>query len=246
MDFERDDTERLIELRHDERQRTVYRPALIETEGFAGFCMVRNLSKQGMKADAYAELATGQRVVVELSQALRVDGEIIWSDGSNVGVRFDHEIDVIAVLSGTEGIPGHTSRGRPPRLSINCAASVVTTQGEFSTQVSDVSQRGLKLTVSGVRSGDELAIRLPHHSVKKAVVRWTQDGTAGLNFVAPMKYSELAEWAIRIQEERHGRQFDLLEAEPREQTRPDDAQAGTSVSAINRKSQHGFSEGLHS
>ncbi|RVQ68959.1 hypothetical protein EKN06_01715 [Croceicoccus ponticola] len=216
MQFAGEDPERLTELRNDERQRTVYRPALIETEGFAGFCMVRNLSKQGMKADAYAEFAIGQRVVVELSQVTRVDGEIIWSDGSDVGVRFDNEVDVVAALTGSEGIPGNTARGRPPRLSINCAASIVTAQGEFSTQVSDVSQRGLKLTVSGVRGGDELTIRLPHHSVKKAIVRWTQDGTAGLNFVAPMKYSELAEWAIRVQNDQKGGHPQSLEHEKHE------------------------------
>ncbi len=199
MQFECDDAECVSEQRHDQRQRTVYRPALIETEGFTGFCMIRNLSKQGMKADAYAELAIGQRVVVELSQVLRVDGEIIWSDGSNVGVKFDEEINIVSVLTGSETIPGNTGGGRPPRLSINCAASIVTAQGEFSTQVTDVSQRGLKLTAAGVRSGDELAIRLPYHSVKKAIVRWTQDGTVGLNFIIPMKYTELAGWAIRVQ-----------------------------------------------
>lgn len=210
--------ERSTDLRNDERQRLVYRPALIEADGFSGFCMVRNLSKNGMKADAYAAIAVGQRVVVELSQALRVDGEIIWSDGSNVGVKFDQEVDVVAALSGTESIPGNTGRGRPPRLSINCTASIVTALGEFSTQVSDVSQRGLKLTVSGVRNGDELAIRLPHHSLKKAIVRWTQDGTAGLNFIAPMKYNELAEWAMRVQEGQNGSQttaFDIGTREPK-------------------------------
>ena len=189
------------DLRSDERQRSVYRPALIETDGYSGFCLVRNLSSWGMKADAYAELDSGQRVVVELSHIQRVEGEIVWSDGSNVGVKFDHQIDVAAVLTGTEGMSGNMSCSRPPRLSIGCTARVFTERGEIPAWVSDVSQRGLKVTITGVANGEELKVELPHHSPKKAIVRWTQDGAAGLNFVAPMKYSELAEWAIRVQEE---------------------------------------------
>ncbi|WP_172799936.1 PilZ domain-containing protein [Croceicoccus bisphenolivorans] len=199
-----------MDLRSDERQQSVYRPALIETDGFSGFCMVRNLSSRGMKADAYAELDTGQRVVVELSHIQRVDGQIIWSDGSNVGIRFDRKIDVPSVLLGTEGLPDSIANSRPPRLTIGCTASVSTERGEIPAWVSDVSQRGLKVVISGVAKGEEVHVLLPHHHVKKAIVRWTQEGAAGLNFVAPMKYCELAEWAIRVQEERLNRPVNPL------------------------------------
>lgn len=206
MKFGEETTAEVSDLRSDERQRSVYRPALIETDGFSGFCMVRNLSSWGMKADAYAELDAGQRVVVELSHIQRVEGEIVWCDGSNVGVKFDHQIDVAAVLTGTEGLPSNYAASRPPRLSIGCTAQIFTERGEIPAWVSDVSQRGLKVTISGLVNGEEVDVHLPHHSVKKAIVRWTQDGSAGLNFVAPMKYSELAEWAIRVQEAKLNRQ----------------------------------------
>jgi len=201
----------IIDLRSDERQQSVYRPALIETDGFSGFCMVRNLSSRGMKADAYAKLDAGLRVVVELSHIQRVDGEIVWSDGSNIGVKFDHAIDVAAVLTGTEGLADNRSATRPPRLSIDCTALLLTKHGEISARVSDVSQRGMKVSISGVTNGEEVDVRLPHHSMKRAIVRWTQDGTAGLNFVNPMKYSELAEWAIRVQEEKLSHQANPLD-----------------------------------
>lgn len=190
-----------FEFRSDERQQAVYRPALIETDSFSGFCMLRNLSSRGMKADAYARLEAGQRVVVELSHIQRVEGVIVWSDGSNVGVKFDHEIDVVAVLTGAEG-GDQLSRSRPPRLSIGCIARFVTEGRDLLGSVSDISQRGLKVNVTRVKVGDEMDVYLPHHPVKKAIVRWTDDGAAGLNFVAPMKYNELAEWAILVQEER--------------------------------------------
>lgn len=190
------------ELRNEERQQSVYRPALIETGGFSGFCMIRNISSWGMKADAYAQLDVGLRVFVELSHIQRVEGEIIWSDGANVGVKFDRPISVAAVLTGTEGMLNNPCCSRPPRLSIGCNARILTEGGEISAWVSDVSQRGLKVSISGVKNGEEVEVHLPYNSAKKAIVRWTQDGVAGLNFVAPMKYSELAEWAIRIQEER--------------------------------------------
>ena len=200
MDSREKPSPKTDDMRSDERQHLVYRPALIESEGFAGFCMVRNLSSRGMKADAYTLFDLGQAVVVELSQILRVNGTIVWSDGSNVGVKFDRPIDVASVLLGRDGSSETAIRGRAPRLSLQCNATIVTERGEMSAWVNDISQQGLKVSISGVRTGEELDVHLPFHPLKRAVVRWTQNETAGLNFVAPMKYNELAGWAIQLQE----------------------------------------------
>lgn len=205
---------RISELRSADRHRLVYRPALIEADGFSGFCMVRNLSANGMKAQAYVQFAVGKKVLVELSQLNRVGGEVIWSDGSNMGVNFNHAVDVAAVLAGTEGVRGNSSRGRPLRLSISCTAKILTGRSTFPVGVSYVSHCGLKVALTGVNAGEEIGISLPFHEPKKAIVRWTQDGSAGLNFVVPMKYNELAEWGVRVQEDFHRRGHCEIENSP--------------------------------
>src|SRR3954466_4611345 len=86
------------ERRSGERITSVYRPALIETEHFAGFCLVRNLSPGGMMGSVYAEFAEDQPVTVTLPAADVVPGRISWSKDGKIGIRFDEQINVEQVL----------------------------------------------------------------------------------------------------------------------------------------------------
>ncbi len=63
--------------RSETRVTTIYRPALIEVEGFAGFCLVRNLSTTGMMARVYTSLAHSNPVQIQFGDALTVPGQVV-------------------------------------------------------------------------------------------------------------------------------------------------------------------------
>ena len=186
------------ERRSEGRIATVFRPILIETEQFAGFCLLRNLSPNGMRGQVYTSFGEGLPITVQFGPDQIVQGTVIWCKDEYVGVRFDEPVDVERVLSdlGRKLVEGKLNRA--PRLQIECDAELVFGDRTLAIEVQDVSQRGIKAVASFIVPGDEVWVRL-NGLERKAVVRWTQGRTAGLNFVVPLSFEELAHWVIRQQ-----------------------------------------------
>lgn len=189
----------VTERRASERITSVYRPVLIEAEDFAGFCLVRNLSAGGMMGLAYAEFAEGQPITVRLPSDTAIHGTVTWSTEGKIGINFDEQIDVHQMLQELS----EKSRGelvnRSPRLEIECEGSLEIDDAIVPIRLRDISQRGLKAEVTGVKPGYDAVVHLPGLECGKAVVRWTQGGLAGLNFIIPLAFGKLALWAIEQQ-----------------------------------------------
>lgn len=174
-------------------------PVLIRFDDFTGLSLIRNLSPHGMMARVYAQLAPEQVISVQFNQDTVVDARVVWSNGQRIGVEFDREIDVDAILSRFGRQNNGTGEDRAPRLQIDCGCEILTESGTLAVDVRDISQRGVKIATSRLRPGDEVTIHLPRMRPKKAVVRWVQQETAGLNFLDPLGFEDLARWVIEQQ-----------------------------------------------
>ncbi|GAC1583843.1 MAG: hypothetical protein NVS3B5_18470 [Sphingomicrobium sp.] len=182
--------------RSEERAATMFRPILIDIDGFSGFCLVRNLSSNGMKGRVYAHFAIGKRVKVRFAGDMAIEGEVVWASDGQIGVQFDEPIEVSTVLSAlVRSAPGGQVN-RAPRLPIDCDGELVIADRTLAIDVQDISQRGIKVRASYVRTGDEVTVRLAGLEPRKAVVRWTRPGTAGLVFLRPLALEELASWVV--------------------------------------------------
>lgn len=188
--------EQLRNRRSEDRAATMFRPILIEIEGFSGFCLVRNLSANGIKGRVYAQFASGQRVTVRFSCDMAIEGAVIWASDGQIGVQFDEPIDVASVLSELARPALHGQINRAPRLPIDCDGELTIADRTLAIDVQDISQRGIKARTSYVRAGDEVTVRLEGLEPRKAVVRWTRPGTAGFAFLRPFAFEELAAWVI--------------------------------------------------
>ena len=174
----------------------MFRPILIEIDSFVGFCLVRNLSANGMKGRVYAEFAPGQRATLRFNCTDAIEGAVIWSSEGQIGVQFDEPIDVSGVLADLARPAMRGRINRAPRLPIDCIGELVIADRTLAIDVQDISQRGIKARTSYVRSGDEVTVRVPGLEPRKALVRWTQPGSAGLAFLRPFAFEELAAWVI--------------------------------------------------
>jgi len=143
----------------------------------------------GAYADAQArlDLAGGYRwrdqvlaVLAGLGFAAEhsVSGRVIWCDGDHVGVSFDEGIDVAEVLAELSRKEVDGKLNRPLRLPISAALELVIDKRTISAQLQDISQRGIKILTSSVRSGEELTVQLQGLAQRKAVVRWTDPASA--------------------------------------------------------------------
>ena len=183
------------ERRCEGRTATMFRPVLFETDQFAGFCLVRNLSPNGMRGRVYTSFAEGLAITVQFSPDRIVEGTVIWCEDEHVGVQFDEPIDVEQVLADLARKLIEGKINRAPRLQITCKADVVIGDRTLAIGLQDISQRGIKAVASFVKPGDEVWVRLEGLE-RKALVRWTQSGIAGFNFVRPLSFEELAYWVI--------------------------------------------------
>ena len=198
--FEEISCRRAVERRSETRGATVFRPVLIETDGFAGFCLVRNLSPQGMRAKVYTAFSTNECLTLRFNSDVAVAGRLVWCDADHIGVKFDRAIDVSQVLAalGTRRVDGRINRAL--RLPLQAPAELVIEDRIIAIELQDISQKGVKVTSSIlVRTGEEVRIRLPRMEPRKAVVRWSQAGSMGLNFARPLSFDELALWVVEQQ-----------------------------------------------
>ncbi|WP_164844055.1 PilZ domain-containing protein [Croceicoccus ponticola] len=187
--------------RSERRSTSVYRPALIQTEHFSGFCMIRDISSAGVNVQAFADIAVGQKVAVEFSDSLRSEGQVIWAKNNLIGIKFHEEIDEDRILCGAlQREQEHSDR--PLRLDIECDACLSIEGKSIPIRVRDISQRGIKAAASSLSVGDAPVVYLPDLPPKRATVRWTQYGIAGLHFDVPLRYDDLATWAIRLNQDK--------------------------------------------
>ena len=181
-----------LQRRFDTHGAAVVFPVLIESAEFVGYCLVNNLAPEGMNATVYANFSRQQPVSVHFTSEQMVQGTLVWSEHRQMGVQFDHEIDVAQVLCGPER-KGHGRSGvRPARLPIDCLAEINVGRRSDFVEVRDVSQRGMKVLTELGEPGGQVTIQLDGLEERKALIRWSQAGTVGLNFTEPLSLRELA------------------------------------------------------
>jgi hypothetical protein len=127
-----------------------------------------------------------------------VEGSLIWCKNEHIGVQFDEPLDVAQVLSDLARPLVEGKLNRAPRLQMECTAELIIGERALRIKLQDISQRGIKVAASFIKPNDEVLVRVEGLE-RKAIVRWTQGGTAGLNFIRPLGFEELAVWVIRQQ-----------------------------------------------
>lgn len=184
------------ERRSEARVATIYRPVLIATNDFTGLCLVRNLSPNGMMCDIYTHLPKGMPLTLSFTPEIVVHGIVLWSSGGRIGVQLNHELDVGATLAhlGPTIVSGKINR--PLRLEIPCNGTVIVGDRALDFTLKDISQRGIKARTPFIHPGHQVEVDLPGIERRKAIVRWSQDGFSGLNFLRPLPFEELAQWVI--------------------------------------------------
>lgn len=177
------------------RSRSIYRPAVLNLEDFATFCMIRDLSPHGVMAETSAKLHLGDIVEVGFAEDELATGTVAWVNGSRIGVAFDRPVDIVQLMTGSASqdifapVPV-----RAPRLTVTCDA--VITDGPIISRlpVRNLSIKGLKLRGTGLRVGTEVSVEIEHLPKKIAVVRWLGRQETGIEFLIPFTYEEIAAW----------------------------------------------------
>ena len=183
---------RPVERRIDERLIPLLKVAKITSERGEQLIRIRNISAGGVMAEISDSPPVGDHVSVELSFQ-KIPSTIIWIREGMAGIKFDQSVDLGELLAGRK--PRHGFRPRPPRLHVECTASVRVGKVYYTVEVQDISLGGMKVApIEEYCVGREVTVVVESLRPIKGEVRWFSDRRAGIVFEKPLEFEELAEW----------------------------------------------------
>ena len=181
------------ERRTDERMMAMLRVAkLSEDSGREQLIRVRNVSAGGLMAEVGHAVRVGDIVCIELSSQ-KVPSSVVWTREGTAGFKFDKDVDLGELLAGRK--PRHGFRPRPPRLEVDCKATIKLGKTYYTVDVHDISLGGLKVEpIEEYCLGKEVVVVVESLRPIRGEVRWFSERRAGIVFDKPLKFEELAEW----------------------------------------------------
>jgi hypothetical protein len=183
---------RPCERREDDRVAPLLRVAKLSGATGEQLIRIRNISAGGLMAEASQPLSVGEEVAVELSSE-RIPGTVVWTRDDTIGLKFDQTVDLGELLAGRK--PRHGFRPRPPRLQVNCKASIRIGKLYYTVDVHDISLGGIKVEPIEERClGKDVVVVVESLRPVRGKVRWYSDRRAGIVFNSPLDFDELAEW----------------------------------------------------
>lgn len=173
------------------RLRTVYRVARVRTRGDEGLARVHNLSDEGMMIELGFTVMLNDVVRVDLTDTVVLDGRVVWTNGARCGLKLNSPIDSAALLRNICA-QQRSGKARPIRLPMGSTAVAASELGLKAVNILDVSQKGMKLAHDGsFRPGLTVKVTTDAGLERRGVVRWSQDGIAGVILTEPFTVAEL-------------------------------------------------------
>lgn len=181
------------ERRTDDRVMAMLRVAKLTYEdGREQLIRVCNVSAGGLMAECGHAVGIGDEVSIELSSQ-KIPSTVVWTRDGTAGFKFAQNIDLGELLAGRK--PRHGFRPRPPRLEVNCKASVKLNDRYYTVDVHDISLGGLKVEpIEEYCLGKQVIVVVESLRPVRGEVRWFSDRKAGIVFEQPLGFEELAEW----------------------------------------------------
>lgn len=186
-----------LERREDTRFHTVLRVAQVVREHDVGLWRVRNISDKGMMLTTQVQVIPGERLEVNLSDTISLEGRAVWWDGERCGIAFQRPVDCAALLESLVA-EQKGARYRAPRLNVATRAIAYCDKGLHTVRVYNMSHHGAAFTHDGCfRAGMTAKLHFETGEDYRGVVRWADDGRAGLYLVETISGARL-ESANRI------------------------------------------------
>ena len=178
-------------LDREERHVSLYRVGALTVAGRRELCVVRNVSSGGLMLNSYSYIEPGARIAVEFKQGESVEGMVAWSNGNNVGMRFDEPIDVSTILAASPD----GKRPRMPRIGIESKIALRDGETVHEALALDISQGGVCVeSRSPLPFGADIVVRIEGLPPEPAVVRWRNGDYYGLGFNRLLSVTSLAAW----------------------------------------------------
>ena len=180
----------LPERRSGERHLSLLRVGSLMIGERRELCLIRNVSAGGMLIRAYCPIGSGTPITIELKQGEPISGVAKWTRDGCVGVSFDEPVDILALLSSSDG-----PRPRMPRVEVDCVAWVRVDATVHRARAVNISQGGIKIECrSEMPAGSDVIVSLNGLPPCPGTVRWSDGDAYGVTFNQILALPLLVAW----------------------------------------------------
>src|SRR3954464_6465534 len=157
-------------------------------------CEIRKISALGVTVASDLVPALGDRVLIELATGQRPAGKIAWSDGRELGVRFEDSIDVIALLN-RKLVSQTPERRTMPRLEVRCLAHVKSGENLCPAMLRNISSGGLQLEGKDMpKMGAYVSTFVEGLNVPSGEVIWSKGELIGIELLEELSWTSIIPW----------------------------------------------------
>ena len=157
-------------------------------------CEIRKISALGATVASGLAPALGDRVLIELATGQRPSGKVAWTDGSELGVRFDDSIDVIALLN-RKLVSQTPERRTMPRLEVRCLAHIKCGENFLPAMLRNISSGGLQLEGSDMPAvGSYVSLFVDGLNVPSGEVIWSKGELIGVELLEELSWTSIIPW----------------------------------------------------
>ena len=157
-------------------------------------CTIRKISTLGVTIKSELTPALGERVSVELETGQRPSGKVAWTSRDEVGVRFDDNVDMIALLN-RKLVSQLPDRRTMPRIEVRCPVHVKAGESFRIATLRNISAKGLQI------EGDELPAVDAHVTafidglnIPSGKIVWRREKLAGIEMADEISWTAIIPW----------------------------------------------------
>jgi PilZ domain. len=157
-------------------------------------CEIRKISALGATVASDLAPALGDRVLVDLATGQRPAGKVAWTDGSELGVRFDDSIDVIALLN-RKLVSQSPDRRTMPRLEVRCLAHIKCGENFWPAMLRNISSGGVQLEGREMpATGAYVSVFVDGLNVPSGEVVWIKGELIGVELLEELSWTSIIPW----------------------------------------------------
>ena len=180
--------------RTENRQTLVLRLGAIDDGVRTTFCLVRNVSAQGVQVRLPAPQLLEPRVTLRLGDGDPIPAHVVWNHGDLVGLEFLEKLPLQILLRMGENTD-QSRRRAGPRVAADSSGLLQTGGRTLSARLRNISPTGAHLELAEPTTVQGLAtLQLPSLPPLRCQVCWVAAAEAGLRFITPLCIRTVAAW----------------------------------------------------
>lgn len=157
-------------------------------------CSIRKISALGVMLSGDVAAALGDRALVELTTGQRAAGKIAWTSRHELGVRFDENIDVVALLN-RKLVSQARERRTMPRLEVRSLVHVRSGGQFWPATLRNISARGLQIEADELPAVDAfVSMFVEGLDIPSGEVVWKRGKLAGIELMEELGWTSIVPW----------------------------------------------------